>query len=196
MTARLVWVIGFISALAYVSPGHALLAQLAKVNEAIVQGEIWRFATASFVHGDLTGLAVSAMAFFAVAPLVEVLLGPRWLVAILFGGGVAATGASFAFVAANYMGTTGAIAALTGLLLFFAVRQRRRLPSASARRIAFHGLAAIGILAFGGVILPNADTAANLGGFCFGVLAGLLVDPSPAVRAAMEKARAEESAVR
>jgi membrane associated rhomboid family serine protease len=192
MTARLVWILGFTSALAFLSPGHAILAQLAKVNEAIAQGEVWRIATASLVHGDLVGLAVSALAFFAVAPLVEVLVGPGWLLAVFLGGGAAATGASFAFVRADYMSSTGAICALTGLLLFFALRQHRRLPPATARRVALHGLAAVLILAFAGVLLPAADSAAHLGGFAFGVVAGLLVDPSPALRSALERARREE----
>lgn len=191
MTARMVWIVGFVSALAFLAPGHAILAQLAKVNGAIAGGEVWRFATASLVHGDLVGLAVSALAFFAVAPLVEVLVGPGWLWAIFLGGGAAATGASFAFVPADYMGSTGSVAALLGLLLFFAVRQRRRLPPATARRIALHGLVGVVILAFAGVLLPSADSAAHLGGFAFGVVAGLLVDPSPAVRSALEKARQE-----
>jgi len=190
MTARLVWVVGFVSALAFLSPGHAILAQLAG-NERFWHGEVWRIATASLVHGELVALAVSALAFFAVAPLVEVLVGPGWLAAIFLGGGVAATGAHLAFVPASYLGSTGSVAALTGLLLFFAVRQHRRLPPPTARRIALHGLAAVLILAFAGVLLPEADTAAHLGGFAFGALAGLLVDPSKAVRSALEKARDE-----
>jgi len=189
-TARLVWIVGFTSALSFLAPGHVLLAQLAKVNVAMFP-EAWRFVTASFVHADLVGLAVSALAFFAVAPPVEVLLGPRWLLAVFVLGGVAATAASYSFVASNFMGSTGAVAALTGFLLFFAVRQRRRLPPAAVERIALHGLAAVMILAFAGVLLPSADSAAHLGGFAFGALAGLLAGPSPAVRAAMERARRE-----
>lgn len=190
-TARLVWIIGFVSALAFLSPGHAILAQLAKANAAVAQGELWRLCTASLVHGDLAGLAVSALAFFAVAPLVEVLIGPRWLVAVLLAGGAAATAASFAFVSADYMGTTGADAALTGLVLAFAVRHRRRLPPAVARRVALHGLVALAMVVVGGVLLTFADNAAHLGGLAFGTLAGLLAAASPATRAALEKARGE-----
>ncbi len=189
-TARLVWIVGFTSALAFISPGHALLAQLAKVD-ALMLPQPWRFLTASFVHGDLVGLAVSALAFFAVAPVVEVLVGPRWLVGVFVLGGVAATVASFVFVAADAMGSTGSAAAVTGLLLLFAVRQRRRLPPATTERIALHGLAALAILAFAGVLLPNADTASHLGGFAFGAAAGLVAGPSAAVRAALERARRE-----
>ena len=189
-TARLVWIVGFTSALAFLSPGHALLAQLAKVD-ALMLPQPWRFVTASFVHGDLVGLAVTAMAFFAVAPLVEVLLGPRWLVAVFVLGGVAATAASFVFVAADGMGSTGSVAALTGLLLLFAVRQHQRLPPVTAERIALHGLAAMVILAFAGVLLPYADTAAHLGGFAFGAVMGLLAAPSAEVRSAMARARQE-----
>jgi rhomboid protease GluP len=192
VTGRLVWAIAFVSALAYLSPGHLILGQLAMVDAATQGVEIWRYLTASFVHSDLVGLAVSAMVFFAVAPLVEVLVGPRWLVAVLLGGGVAATAASVAFLPGqSYMGMTGATAALTGLLLFFAVRQRTRLPPASARRIALHGLAAVVILAFAGVLLPTTDTAAHLGGFTFGAVAGLLVPATPAVTSALERARQE-----
>lgn len=191
MTGWVALIIAFGSALAFLSLRHSILVQLAKVDALIVQGQYWRFLTASFVHEDLTALAVSVLALFVVGPLVEMFLGPRWLLAILVGGGIASTAASFAFVAEDYAGTTGAVAALVGTLVSFAVRQRGRLPPATARRIAAHGLTAVAILVFAGVLLPNADSAAHLGGFAFGLVAGVLVDPSPAVRAALEKARQE-----
>ncbi len=194
MTGWIALIIAFGSALAFLSVKHSILVQLAKVDSLIAQGQYWRFLTASFVHEDLTALAVSILALLVVAPLVEMFLGPRWLLAILVGGGVAATAASYAFVATDYAGTTGAVAAYVGTLVSFAMRQHRRLPPAAARRIAAHGLTAVAILAFAGVLLPDADSAAHLGGFAFGIAAGLLVDPSPAVRSAMERARQEAPA--
>ncbi len=191
MTGWVALIIAFSSALAFLSLRHSMLVQLAKVDALIAQGQYWRFFTASLVHEDLTALAVSILALFVVAPIVEVFLGPRWLVAILVGGGMAATATSFAFVAKDYAGTTGAVAAYLGALVSFAIRQHRRLPPATARRIAVHGLTTVAILAFAGELLPNADNFAHLGGFAFGVAAGLLVDPSPRVRSAMEKAREE-----
>src|SRR5512142_2906984 len=143
------------------------------------------------VHGDVVSLAVGLLAFLAVAPIVEALLGGKWLTAVVIGGGVFATVASFVFVERNYMGMTGADAALAGFLLFFGLLQRHRLPPGAQQRIAARCLTALVIVAFAGVLLPAADTAAHLGGFALGMLLSPLARPRPEVREAMERARAE-----
>jgi membrane associated rhomboid family serine protease len=203
LAQRLVWIFCFVSALAYLSLRQSLLEQLSKVNAWVTFQQPWRFLTASFVHGDLTSLAVGVLAFLLVAPLVEMLLGGTWLGIVLVGGGMVATLASCLFVPGlpptsklplppgAFMGLTGADAALTGVLLFFAVLHRNRLPPAVLRRVAVRGLAAVVIIAFAGALLPYADTAAHLGGFTFGAAASLAAWPGGATRAAMEKARSE-----
>jgi len=166
---------------------------LAKVTPSIQQGEPYRFLSATFVHGDFAGLLVSLLVYVAVAPLVEKLLGGFWLAVAFVGGGFAATVASYAFMPDTrvYMGMTGAVAALAGLLLFFGVLHHHRAPPATLRRIATRVLGVFGVLAFASALLPYTDVAAHLGGFTFGSALALFARPQPAVREAMAKARAE-----
>jgi membrane associated rhomboid family serine protease len=190
-----------VSALANVLPPRqpnpdelpAAVLRLAKVTAKIEDGEPYRFVTATFVHGEFAALAVGLLAFIAVAPLVEALLGGFWLAVTFVGGGFAATVASYAFMPGGriYMGMTGAVAAQAGLLLFLGVLQRRRLPPAALRRIGVRVGAVAVILAFASALLPHADVAAHLGGFTFGAVLALFARPQPAVREAMEAARAE-----
>ncbi len=165
---------------------------LAKISSAIERGEPYRFFTATFVHGDFAGLVVGLLVLAAVAPLLEKLLGGKWLFFAFVGGGFVATVASFAFAPGRaYMGVTGATAAITGLLLFLGVRERTRLPPATLRRIASRVAVVLVVLAFASALLPYADVAAHLGGFTFGAALALVARPRPEVRAAMERARAE-----
>lgn len=165
---------------------------LAKVTPAIQRGEPYRFFTASFVHGEFAALVVGLLVFVAVAPLLEKLLGGFWLLVAFVGGGFLATVASYAFAPARmYMGMTGAVAAIAGLLLFLGVRERNRLPPAVLRRIAARVLVVLAVLAFASALLPHADVAAHLGGFTFGAALALVARPQQSAREAMEKARAE-----
>lgn len=164
---------------------------LAKHTPSIQRGEPYRFLTATFVHGDFAGLVVGLLVFITVAPLVEALLGGFWLTIAFVGGGFAATVASYAFLPARiYVGMTGAAAAIAGLLLFFGVLHRSRLPPAALRRIAVRVLAVLAVLAFASALLPYADVAAHLGGFTFGAALAIFARPPVEIRAAMEKARA------
>lgn len=189
--ARLTWGVGFVSALAWISPGHALIAQLAKVNDRIRGGEVWRLFTATAVHDELPALVLNGVAFLAVAPLLELLLGGPRLVFAFVVGGVVATGASYLlFPAATYMGASGAVAAAAGALLALALRRRAVLPDALWRRLLARGAAAIATLFVGALVLPDTDFAALGGGLALGVLAGLAFAPPEDARAALDWARA------
>ena len=92
-----------------------------------------------------------------------------------------------ALVPTDFLGTSGAVAALAGLLLSLSLRLRRRLPPAVRPRLTLHGLVALVIVGFAGALVPQVDNAAHLGGLVFGLLAGLTFAPSPAVQAALAR---------
>jgi len=189
-TLRLAIVAAVASALSnLLPPSMQLVAEFSKGTQGQALLEFWRFFTATFVHGDVVSLAVGILTFLAVAPIVEALLGGKWLTAVFLGGGVFATVASFVFVERNYMGMTGADAAVAGFLLFFGLLHRHRLPPGVQQRIAARCLTVLVIVAFSGVLMPAADTAAHLGGFAFGMLLSPLARPRAEVREAMERAR-------
>jgi membrane associated rhomboid family serine protease len=195
-TLRLSVTVAIASALSNLLPPSLKLTDaLSKGAEGEALREFWRFFTASFVHQEVVALAVGLLAFLAVAPIIEALLGGVWLTVGFVGGGFLATLASQVFLPGrNYMGMTGADAAVAGMLLFFGLLQRHRLPLAVQRRIAVRCLTVLVIVAFAGALLPAADTAAHVGGFMFGVLLSPLARPREEVRSAMEEARAETPA--
>jgi membrane associated rhomboid family serine protease len=180
------------SALANLLPPSMRVVQLlSKGSGGAALLQPWRFLTASFVHQDVTSLVVGLLTFVAVAPMVEALLGKGWLVAVVIGGGFAATLASYAFAPGDYMGLIGADAALAGLLIFFALLQRYRLPSATVQQLAVRCLTALLIVAFASALMETADVAAAFGGFGLGMLLSPLARPGQKVREALEKVRAE-----
>lgn len=160
-------------------------------TEGVALIQFWRFFTASFVHQDVGALVVGILGFAAVAPLVEALLGRSWLVIAVLGGGFVATVTSFVFVPGDFMGLTGVDAALVGLLAFFGLLHRHRLPPATTVQIAVRCLVALVIVAFASVLVPAADVAAAFGGFGAGMLLSPVARPRPEVREALERTRAE-----
>jgi membrane associated rhomboid family serine protease len=154
--------------------------------------EPWRFFTASFVHQDVTALVIGLVAFIALAPIVEALLGKGWLVLVVVGGGVVATVmSSILLPQTDFMGLTGVDAALAGLLVFFALLQRHRLPPATVEHVAVRCLTVVVVLAFAAVLVQAADLAAAFGGFGTGMLLAPFARPKGSVKEALEKVRGE-----
>jgi len=196
--ARIAWVLAFVSAASWIATQvvHAqpIVGLLMKENDRIREGEVWRVFTATAVHGSLTALILNGAAFFAVAPLLELLLGAPRLVFVFLVGGVAATLASFALApSAPYMGASGAVAAVAGALLAFGARSPR-LPAVTRRRTVRHGAVALAAVALAGALLPEVDLPAVGGGLLFGLLAGLAFEPPQDTREALELTPRQESA--
>jgi membrane associated rhomboid family serine protease len=187
--AWVAWVLGFTSAAAWVAGqvvhGQPVVSMLAKVNDRVAAGEVWRVFTATAVHGSLAALLLNGAAFFAVAPLLELLLGAPRLVFVFVVAGVAATFASYGLAAGPYLGASGAIAGVAGALLAFALRRRRDLPVATRRRAALRGALALGTVSLAAGLLPDVDLPAIAGGLAFGLVAGLAFDPPEDVRTAL-----------
>lgn len=193
--ARTALVLGLVmtagSALAnLLPPTMRIVATLSRGTGLTTLYEPWRFFTASFVHQELFALVVSILTFAALAPAIEALLGKGWLALAFVGGGFVATASSYAFVEKNYMGATGANAALTGLLLFFTLLQRHRLPQTTTLHLAVRCLMAVLIIAFACALQPATDVAAVFGGLAFGVVLSPLARPGPKLRAALEQVQA------
>lgn len=157
----------------------ALLFAGAKEGSLVAAGEWWRLLAAGWLHASWGHLLVNAAGLLLLSQAAVNVLGAWRTVAILTLGGAASFGASTLASTLPSVGASGAVHALLGALVAFAVRHRRRLP-----REAWPWLFALGALwACLAVLTATADTttdmAAHAGGFGTGAALGLLLSGNP-----------------
>ncbi len=170
-----------VSALALALPPDALQLRLAKDNEAIRDGEVWRLLTAGLVHGGAFHLFMNGAVLSNLGAFVERLLGPRRMLGVLWGGVLAGSLASFATNPHPSVGISGGLFALVGALLAVGLRHRRGLPP-PARRMLVRAPVEIIVLNLAlGLAIPVIDNSAHVGGLVAGFLLGLVVRVHPAV---------------
>jgi membrane associated rhomboid family serine protease len=184
-TRRVLVLVVAVSALALVLPPDVLQLRLAKDNEAIRAGEVWRLLTAGLVHGGAFHLFMNGAVLSNLGAFVERLLGSRRMLLVLWGGVLAGSLASFATNPNPSVGISGGLFALVGALLAVGLRHRRALP-APARRMLVRAPIEIIVLNLAlGLAIPIIDNAAHLGGLAAGFLLGLVVRVHPAVGATL-----------
>jgi len=182
--AVLVVVVG-VSIAAMLLPPDVLTLRLAKDNDAIREGEVWRLLTAGLVHGGAFHLLMNAMVLSDIGKVVERLLGAGRMLAVLWGGVLAGSLASFAANPQLSVGISGGIFALVGALLAVGLRHRRSLAPPARRMLVRAPIEVILLNVALGLALPVIDNAAHLGGLAGGVLLGAVLGVRPEVRAAL-----------
>jgi rhomboid protease GluP len=173
-----------VSALAFFYPDE-ILGRLAKDNDAIRAGEVWRLLTAGLVHGSPLHLAMNAMVLNDVGRLVESLFGSRRFLVLLWASVLGGSLASFATNPSPSVGISGGLFGLVGAMLAVGLRHRRRLPP-PVRRMLVRGPIEVIVLNLAlGLALPIIDNAAHLGGLVTGFLLAFALALRPEVRAVL-----------
>ncbi len=157
-------------------PDPSLLVDMGGLTaERAWNGEVWRIASAMFVHGAVWHLGLNMWVLFAVGGLLERVLGrPRYVLLYLLSGGF-----GFAMSMLTHPGLTvgasGAIFGVTGGLFALAAISRGQRIS----RVLLSSLTpfVIGTLVIG-FLVSFVDNSAHVGGFALGFLLayGLLGD--------------------
>jgi len=143
-------------------------------------GELWRLASAVFLHFDVAHLLSNMAALIVIAPpLAHQIGGLRFLV-VFVAGGVGANVASqlLAPTAGLKAGASGAIAATLGALGGLQLR-----PNSHARFKRWQILGALA--AFYGLTVgfgPGRDNVAHVAGVLIGIVLGRLIEPPPVHR--------------
>lgn len=160
---------------------RVLFLTLAKVNDRVRAGEIWRLFTASFLHAGPLHLWFNCMAFASIGPVIERIYGRAWCLAAFLVGGAVGMLSSVAFTPAPSVGASAGVFALLGLLLAFAVRQRRALAPQVRKALISQLLTVIGLNVLIGLLARFIDNAAHLGGLAGGFALGFVVRPTASV---------------
>ncbi len=184
-TRAVLAVVVAVSGAALLLPEDDLLLRLAKDNDAIRRGEVWRLLTAGLVHGGAVHLLLNASVLANVGRIVERLLGGPRMLAVLWGGVLAGSLASFATNPQPSVGISGGLFALVGALLVVGLRHRRALPPPARRMLVRAPIEIIVLNVALGLALPIIDNSAHLGGLAGGVLLGAVLGVRPGIAAAL-----------
>ena len=166
----------------------------------LLMGEYWRPITALFLHGNFLHIYFNASALMTIGYLIEKLYG-RWHLWPLFvvtgitgwmGTWLWRMGATLPILpptdplatqlldqsqAVHSIGASGAIFGLLGVVLAFTWRHGG--PDTVPLRDVVNRWIGYGLIF--GLVMPNVDNSAHVGGLVGGVLAGLLLGNSPRI---------------
>jgi len=151
--------------------GRTLFDFGSKFAPAILEGgQWWRLITAGFLHGSILHILMNSWVLFDLGPQVNQAFGTPRFLAIYFVSTVTGFLASLYLSSANSIGASAGICGLIGAMIAFGTLERSAL-GAHLRRQYVQWV--IYLLIFG-LIIPNVDNYAHLGGLAGGFVVGYL----------------------
>jgi len=153
-----------------------LICQIgAKDNQAIANGQIWRFILPIFIHIDSVHILVNMYSLHAVGPSVEVFYGKERIALVYLLSGIIGIAFSLAFNPYPSAGASGAIFGIVGALALFLFRHRVLFGS-----VAKHQLTRIAMVVLLNLVLGFSamiDNWGHVGGLLGGILIGWIIGP-------------------
>ena len=154
-----------------------LVAYGAKYNEAILNGQYWRFVTPIFLHANILHVGLNMLNLIVLGVIVERIFGHIRFLLIYLVTGVISVVASFYFAPQEIsVGASGAIFGLVGAYSFFVFIHRKAFRYGGIPALSWLVLI-IGLNLGIGLIIPNVDNYAHVGGFLSGCILGWFFAP-------------------
>ncbi|HML24827.1 MAG TPA: rhomboid family intramembrane serine protease [Aggregatilinea sp.] len=165
---------------------NEFLANWAKINDRIRDGEYYRLLTSMFLHLNLMHIVFNGYALYIIGRDVEALFGHVRFALIYFLGGLSGSLASFVFTSAPSVGASGAIFAVFGAEAVY-FYQHRRLHGEMGRR-HLNQLIVLMVVNLALGVLSQAttykiDNAGHIGGLIGGVVLAWFIGPHYDVQA-------------
>jgi len=154
----------------------ALIAAGALSRQHVLQGEVWRLASALFLHGSAGHLMGNALVLFIVGMACEHAFGPLQTAGIFLATGVCGSLLSMTFHPGPSIGASGAVFGVLGCVGMFFYRHHRMVMLRD-KRIGFVLLAWAVYQILTGMFNPIIDNFAHIGGFVSGMLAAWVLWP-------------------
>ncbi len=153
-----------------------LLLYGAKINQFILQGEIWRFLTPAFLHGSILHLSFNMYAIYSIGPSLERKYGGISFILLYVIGAI--FGNVFSFLCSPNI-SLGASTAIFGLFAAQGVYiyKNRLLLGSAAKPLLTNVLFMIAVNLFLG-LSPGIDNWGHLGGLIGGFLYAWFAGPS------------------
>ena len=141
----------------------------ARINEAILAGELWRFLTPALLHGSLPHIAFNMYALLSFGTSLERHFGHGRFFLLYVLGAFTGNVASFLFSPGYSVGASTAIFGLLGAEAVFLIQNRKVFPGqfrSAIGNIIF--IAAINLFIIGS--LPGIDNWGHIGGLLGGLM--------------------------
>ena len=153
--------------------GEALIRWGSNFGPLTSDGQWWRLATATFLHGGLIHLLVNMATLFDVGSLCERIYGTRRYLVLYALSGLAGSAASLWWhPTVNSVGASGALFGVLGATFGFMLDKRNGVPVSvmNAHAASMGVFIAYGL--FNGMSKEGIDNAAHVGGLVAGLIAG------------------------
>jgi rhomboid protease GluP len=149
----------------------------AKENTLIAHGQYWRFVTPIFLHANLLHVGLNMLNFVVLGVFLERLVGHARFLLIYLVTGIISIIASYSFAPQEIsVGASGAIFGLVGAYSVFVLVHRQAFPRGGVPALLWLVLI-IGVNLGLGLIVPNVDNYAHVGGLLSGCLLGWWFTP-------------------
>jgi len=149
---------------------QALIAVGAMNPARVEAGEIWRLLSAAFLHGSAAHLIGNLIMLYILGMACEHAFGKMQFLTLFVVSAVCGSIFSF-FGGHTSVGASGAIFGLGGAIVGFFVRNRRHFELRDIR-IGWALLCYSGFQLYLGMLVPEIDNRAHLGGLLGGILIG------------------------
>ncbi|HLR42446.1 MAG TPA: rhomboid family intramembrane serine protease [Pseudogracilibacillus sp.] len=140
-------------------------------NNAILDGEWWRIITSAFLHIGALHFFMNMLALYYLGMFVERIYGSHRFFIIYFFAVISGGLTSFALHTNVAAGASGALFGLFGAILYFGLIYRQIFKQTIGRNVILILL----INLFIGILIPQIDMGAHLGGLIGGFLAAAIV---------------------
>ncbi|MDQ4143000.1 MAG: rhomboid family intramembrane serine protease, partial [Actinomycetota bacterium] len=165
-----------VSFLAQQMLGNQYTFRLASIPQLIAQGEWYRLFSPVLVHAGFLHLGMNMFVLYVYGQNAEEAFGSVRFVAIYIASALAGSAFSYAFSNAQAsVGASGAVFGVVGALIVYLYNRR------SSQFIAQHLRGMMGFLGINfviGLVLPQIDVMAHLGGLIGGLVLGFAFDRS------------------
>lgn len=153
------------------------ISQICGLKDANNPNQGYRFVTAIFVHAGFVHIFFNLLVQLTLCAQIEKLIGSIAYFIVYFAGGIGGNllGGNFGLIGQPALGASGAIYTCISIELVDLCYNWKYEYRAKMRLLMSIGFAILG-LALG--LLPGLDNFAHIGGFCVGLLGGLMFAPS------------------
>jgi membrane associated rhomboid family serine protease len=156
---------------------NILITYGAKDNKLIIQGQYWRFVTPIFLHVNVLHVGLNMLNLLLLGIFLERIMGHTRFLLVYLVTGVVSIITSFYFAPdVISVGASGAIFGLVGAYSSFVLLHRRAFRNGGLFALLWL-VFIIGINLGVGVVIPNVDNYAHVGGLVSGCLLGCWFTP-------------------
>ena len=159
------------------APSESLLLWGGNAASEIQRGEIWRLASATFLHNGVMHVLMNMFGLYYAGILVERIYGTRQFLLIYLSAGLLGSALSLHFAAQNAVsvGASGAVFGVAAALLVSMLQHRERIPKAFGKE-TLTGVGGFLVYSLAqGFTHAGIDNAAHIGGLLGGSLAAYLL---------------------